>query len=726
LNYKKFISTKLDYGKTKGLKEIEIKDKLFDFQKAIVEWASKKGRAAIFADTGLGKTFMQVNWAWNVFLNTKKDIILFAPLTVGEQTIDEAKKLNIKIRRFDVDDKTRFKSINYENLSKLNPDDYDGIILDESSILKSINSKTRMKLIEFSQKIKYRLACTATPAPNDISEIANHAEFLGIMKREEMLSKFFYNDGKQWNIKGHATDAFYRWMASWAMFVKYPSDLGFSDKGFKLPKLNFIGKFFDYEFKSEGTLFDTGLHGIEDRMQIRKETISVKADKIAEFINNSNEQAIIWCGLNLESDIMKKLVNDSVNLQGSDNDIDKMQKINDFKNGKIKVLITKPKIAGFGLNFQNCRNVHFLGLSDSYESYYQCIRRCYRFGQKKEVNAYLWLAGNEKEVLANVKNKEYHSEQISREVIKHVKIYEQEEVSGQKHNQEVYNMDLKETENYKSYLGDSVEVWKQFDDSSIDMMVFSPPFSSLYTYSPSQRDIGNCKTDEEFYNHFSFLIKELERTLKPGRICAVHCMDLPTKLISHGYIGIRDFSGSIIRAFEKEGFIYHSRTTIQKNPQVAAIRTHAKGLLFKQMEKDSSHSRMGLADYIVTFKKKGENEIPIKNDLSREEWIKYAHPIWTDIRETNTLNARAAKSEKDEKHMCPLQLDVIERCIRLWSNKGDVIASPFGGIASEGYEAIKAGRKSLLCELKEEYWKQGIKNLTEAERGQANLFSEVK
>jgi len=725
-NYENFILTKLDYGKTEGLKKIDIKDKLFDFQKSIVKWASKKGRAAIFADTGLGKTFMQVNWAWNVSLNTDKDIILFAPLTVGEQTIEEAKKLNIKIRRFNIDDDTKFKIINYENLEKLNPDDYGAIILDESSILKSICSKTRAKLIDFSQKIKYRLACTATPAPNDISEIANHAEFLGIMKREEMLSKFFYNNGSEWVIKGHGTDAFYRWMASWAMFVKYPSDLGFPDVGFKLPKLNFIGKFFDYEFKKDGTLFDMGLNGIEDRIKIRKETITVKADKIAQFINATDEQSIVWCGLNAESDLMHKIIENSANLQGSDSDIDKIQKIKDFKTGKIKVLVTKPKIAGYGLNFQNCRNVHFFGLSDSYESYYQCIRRCYRFGQKKEVNAYFWLAGNEKEILDNVKNKEHNAEKISREVIKHVKMFEQEELSGQKHHKEDCKMELKETEKYKSYLGDSVEVWKNFDDNSIDMMVFSPPFSSLYTYSPSQRDMGNCKTDEEFYNHFAFLIKELERTLKPGRLCAVHCMDIPTKIISHGYIGIRDFSGSIIRAFEKEGFIYHSRITIQKNPQAAAIRTHAKGLLFKQMEKDSSWSRVGLADYVCVFKKKGDNEIPIKNDLSREEWIKFAHPIWTDIRETHTLNSRAAKAENDEKHICPLQLDVIERCIRLWSNKGEVIASPFSGIGSEGYMAVKLERKTLLCELKPEYWEQGIKNLTKAERMNDNLFSDVK
>ena len=723
-DYKEFLSKKMDYGKTEGF-EMEVCNKmLFEFQKSIVKWSCKKGRAAVFADTGLGKTIMQLTFAQNVLKHTDKDIIIFAPLSVNEQTIEEGKKIELVIRRFD-DNKTksRIQIANYENIDNVKADDYGGIILDESSILKSVSSKTREKLIDFSQNIPYRLACTATPAPNDISEIANHTEFLGIMTREEMLSKFFFNDGDEWRIKGHGINAFYKWMATWAMFIKYPSDLGFSDEGYKLPKLNIEGQFFDYEFKKDGTLFDIGLKGIEDRLKIRKDTIKVKCEKIAEMVNESKEQCIIWCGLNEESTLLTHIIDDCENLQGSDTESEKIRKIKEFKAKKYKVLITKSKIAGFGLNFQNCSNMHFFGLSDSYESYYQCIRRCYRFGQKKAVNVSLWLAGNEREILSNVKNKEIQAEKISREVIKHVSLFEKEELTGQKHQKEDYKMDVKETEHYKSYLGDSIEVWKGFEDNSVDFMVFSPPFVSLYTYSPSDRDLGNCKTDDDFYNHFSFLIKELHRTLKPGRLCAVHCMDLPTKIIEHGYLGIRDFSGSIIRAFEKEGFMYHARITIQKNPQAAAIRTHAKGLLFKQMEKDSSWSRMGLGDYVVVFRKDGENVEPIKNDLTRDEWIKYAHPVWTDIRETHTLNARAARSADDEKHMCPLQLDVIERCIRLWSNKGDVVASPFGGIGSEGYMAVKLGRKALLCELKPEYWEQGLKNLEVAESSLVDLLN---
>jgi DNA modification methylase len=251
-------------------------------------------------------------------------------------------------------------------------------------------------------------------------------------------------------------------------------------------------------------------------------------------------------------------------------------------------------------------------------------------------------------------------------------------------------------------------------------MIFSPPFASLFTFSSSERDLGNCKDRQDFFEHFAFLITELHRTIKPGRLIAVHCMNLPTKLIKDGYIGITDFRGDIIRAFQKDGMIYHSEVCIQKNPQVAAIRTHAKGLMFKQMHKDSSWSRMGLADYICVFKKKGENEKEIISDLTNDEWIKYAHPIWTDIRETNTLNS--IKAEKDEKHMSPLQLDVIERCIRLWSNKDELVASPFGGIGSEGYMAIKLNRKALLCELKKEYFETQQINLQKAIEYNKDLF----
>lgn len=716
-DYEEFIDTKLKYNYSQGFDCNYIPDRSFDFQKDIVDWACKKGRCAIFADCGLGKTLMQLSWAKNVIDYTDDGkVVIIAPLSVNFQTISEAKtKLSINIDRFDVNTHTNIVIVNFENIDKLNPLDYKGVVLDESSILKSVDSKTRKKLIEFVKEIPFRLACTATPAPNDISEIANHTEFLGIMKREEMLSKWFYNNGSEWQIKGHAFESFYKWIASWGMFITKPSDLGYLDNNFKLPELNIEPIYFNHEWKSDGTLFDVGLKGIEDRIAIRKDTVHTKAQIIAEKVNESNEQYIIWCGIDLESDTLSKLINNSVNVKGSNTPEEKQIAFEKFVKGEIKVLITKVKIAGFGMNFQNSRNMIFFGISDSYESYYQAIRRQYRFGQKNKVNVYIALAGNESEIYNNVLRKERDAKMISDEVIKNITIYENEELQGSKHEQMIYNYELKEIDGHKLYNGDSCQVLKQIEDNSIDLSIFSPPFSSLYTYSNSNLDLGNCQNDKEFIKHFSFITRELFRVIKNGRNVCVHCMNLPTKLINHGYIGIIDFRGELIRHFEKQGFIYYGEVCVWKNPQVQSIRTHTKCLAFKQFNKDSIDSRPALPDYILIFKKPGENKVPIiptDNGLDNEKWIQYASPIWMDVRETYTLNS--IKANKDEKHICPLQLDVIERLISLYSNKGEKVLTPFMGVGSEVYMSILKGRRGIGIELKPEYYQQSIKNINDA------------
>lgn len=275
------------------------------------------------------------------------------------------------------------------------------------------------------------------------------------------------------------------------------------------------------------------------------------------------------------------------------------------------------------------------------------------------------------------------------------------------------------------YNGDSMEVLKGLDENSIDLSVFSPPFASLYTYSASERDLGNSRDYEQFFDGFSFLIRELLRASKPGRVAAVHCQDLSTTKTTHGVIGLRDFPGDIIRAFVKEGWVYDGRVTIDKDPQAQAIRTHSKALLFVQLEKDSSWSRPAMADYIVRFRKPGDNTVPVKPDLTRNEWILWARPIWQDIDESDTLNTALAREEKDERHICPLQLGTIERCVRLWSNPGEVVLSPFAGIGSEGVQSLKLGRKFIGVELKESYYKTACRNLASACK-QMNLLDLIQ
>lgn len=268
------------------------------------------------------------------------------------------------------------------------------------------------------------------------------------------------------------------------------------------------------------------------------------------------------------------------------------------------------------------------------------------------------------------------------------------------------------------YNGDSAEVMQGLKENSVDFSIFSPPFEDLYTYSDSPRDLGNCRSTTEFYEQFGFIVSELYRVLKPGRLVAIHCMDLPTTKSTDGFIGVKDFPGELIRLFQKYGFIYHSRITIWKDPVVAMQRTKALGLLHKQIKKDSAMCRQGLADYVVVMRKDGDNPEPVTHTNETfpvDKWQNYASPVWMDIKQSNTLNRLSARDDRDEKHICPLQLDVIERCVELWTNPNDVVFTPFLGIGSEAYQSLKMNRKAIGIELKPSYFKQAVINCKNAE-----------
>jgi len=281
--------------------------------------------------------------------------------------------------------------------------------------------------------------------------------------------------------------------------------------------------------------------------------------------------------------------------------------------------------------------------------------------------------------------------------------------------------------NWTLKLGDSCERLAELGEDSVDLSVYSPPFASLFTYSPSLRDLGNASTRDEFIEHYGFIIREVLRVTKPGRISCVHVQQLTSTKTSHGIIGLTDFRGQVIQAHVDNGWIFHGEVTVNKDPQAQAIRTKAQALMFVTKNRDSSMTRPALADYLLMFRKPGDNAVQIKNDVSNEEWIDWAQPVWLDIRETKTLNERVAREEADERHICPLQLDFIERCVRLWSNPGETVLSPFAGIGSEIYQAVKFGRYGLGIELKESYWRTAVNNLQtlENEMGAATLFDEV-
>ena len=282
-------------------------------------------------------------------------------------------------------------------------------------------------------------------------------------------------------------------------------------------------------------------------------------------------------------------------------------------------------------------------------------------------------------------------------------------------------------DNFHLMLGDSCERLAEIPDESVHLSVYSPPFASLFTYSPSERDLGNSSSREEFIEHYGYIIRENLRVTMPGRIAAIHVQQLTTTKVTHGYTGLTDFRGDVIRAYIDNGWHFHGEVTVNKDPQAQAIRTKAHALTFATKNRDSAGTRPALADYLLLFRKPGDNPVPIKNDVSNDEWIEWAQPVWWDIKETNTLNVRVARDEADERHICPLQLDFIERCVRLWSNPGETVLSPFAGIGSELYVAVKHGRKGLGCELKPSYWRTAVDNLTslETEMGHASLLDLV-
>lgn len=730
IDYDDFVKQKRRLEVATGHNPSELNENLFDFQHAIVSWAVRRGRAAIFADTGLGKTLMQLAWADEIVSHTKGKVLILAPLAVSEQTIEQGSHFGIDVKRVPHDsnpDEPGIWITNYERMDSIDFSELSGIVLDESSILKAHQGKTRTKIIESSQSVPYRLSCTATPSPNDFDELGNQCEFLGVMTRTEMLATYFVNDTGDtgtWILKGWGKNRFWEWMGSWAVVLRNPSDIGFNGDKYNLPKPTYIEHVVETESVGD-ELFSRPAQTLTERRKAQRDSIENRCQALADVVNaDQSEPWLIWCHLNDEAELLQKLIDGSVNVQGSDSVEFKTKNMMDFTHGKLRVLISKPKICGFGMNWQHCARMAFVGLDDSFEKFYQAVRRCYRFGQKRNVIVYLFTAENEGQILVNLKRKELAHNEMSEKMIEHMKDIMNKELAGTENVVDEYKEDVFESDRFKVYLGDCVKQSRKMADNSIDYSIFSPPFADLFTYSNSDHDMGNCKNDSEFAEQFKFLVKELFRVIKPGHNVSFHCMNLPTTKMRQGFIGLRDFRGDLIRSFQDAGFIYHSEVCIWKDPVVAMQRTKALGLLHKTIRENSTMSRMGLPDYVVTMRKPGDIEERVihNDDLPVDLWQKYASPVWFDINQGRTLNKLPARDENDIKHMCPLQLDVIERCIHLWTNQNDLVFSPFTGIGSEGYCAVKMGRRFVGTELKQQYYELACQNISDAIIEQKGLF----
>jgi len=438
MQYRDFIENKKMKIITSGfdIDKSQINKMLFSYQVDIVKWGLKKGKAALFSGTGTGKTAMQLEWANQVYKETGKNVLILAPLAVSQQTVREGLKFGIKVNicRKQEDVLPGLNITNYEILEHFKADEFIGIVLDESSILKSFNSKYKQLIIDMFKDTPYKLACTATPAPNDFVELGNHSEFLNILSRVEMLAMFFTHDGgetSKWKLKGHAEIRFWEWMATWAVVLEKPSDLGYSDEGFILPKLNMheiIVKSPIFQDGGQISLLPTMAQTLMERRQARRDSLNNRVQEAIKLINN--EQWIVWCDLNVESEMLRKGIEGAIEVKGSDKDTHKVKSAIDFSNGDLKILVSKASIFGFGLNFQSCHNMIFVGLSDSYEQLYQAIRRCWRFGQKEEVNVWIITSEAEGAVKANIERKEIESAKMIAEMVKHTQDILTKEIHG--------------------------------------------------------------------------------------------------------------------------------------------------------------------------------------------------------------------------------------------------------------------------------------------------------
>lgn len=757
--YKEFLASKLVKTQDSGFEvpESEINPMLFPFQRFIVRRALKAGRYALFEDCGLGKTAQQIEWAWHVSQHTGKPVLILCPLAVAAQTINEGVKFGREVRKWTPDSDVSTFSIwitNYEQLGKIDASKFSGVVLDESSILKNFTGATKTELISAFADTPFKLCCTATPAPNDLNEMGNHSEFLGVMDSTDMRMRWFVRDEgmNDYRLKGHAENEFYSWISTWASVLRSPSDIGFQMDGYILPPMNILERMVMVEVKDDYKMFnDTAVNATEFNKELRM-TLVPRMEVVAEIVNGSNEPWIVWVNQNEEEEHICSLIPGAVAVRGSDSPERKAERLLGFAAGEFRVLVTKKKIAQFGMNFQHCRNQVFAALDFSFEGLYQAIRRSYRFGQTNEVNIYLVTTDTMTNVAESIQRKQLQFNAMMDGIVK--------AVNGRAYGIKTH-VDLRavETPQYAIYNGDCVELIQREGDNSWDLAVFSPPFSTLFTYSDHVADMGNCASDEEFFEQTDFLLKELYRVIKPGRLVCVHTKDLARYKNSSGYSGLYDFTGDYHRAMERAGFRYHSKITIWTDPVLEMQRTKTQRLLYKQLRTNSSYTGIGMPEYVTIFRKWDGDESrwhPITNkdatNFPLDTWQRWASPVWQftdideemrmvlpllsadalkslghdvlekyagrpwmDIQRTDVLNNyEGAKKEKDEKHICPLQLGVIERCVALWSNPGETVGTPFLGIGSELYKAVQMGRRGVGFELKESYFDLAKRNLAAA------------
>jgi DNA modification methylase len=811
----------------------ELAPHLFDYQRWIVERAFDRERFAIFADTGLGKTAMQLEWARLVCEATGGKVALFAPKSVCLQTVDEWARFypadTTDVTIYNLTDRKHLdqwlaegpaRSIGVTNYEKFDgaaaPDEgndvaapgttgvvnlkyqagdvwpVEGVILDESSMLKSFGTRKYAVMRAFDG-IRYKLACSATPAPNQRTEFGQHALFLGLVRSTtEYLTAYFVNRDGDWEFKPHSFEAWVANLASWAVFVRDPARWGFADHLADLPELTETFPDVDltpeqmnaarrHETGEQPSLFGATPGGIASRTKMMQiaHGFELGAGKIVatypahkpEAIRDlacdvhGDEQVIVWVTFDEEGDQLERLIPGAVHLSGKTPQAVRDETVRAFRMAApdaARVLILKPAMFGFGVNLQSCAVQIFSTITDSFERYYQCVRRSHRFGQKRAVRIYVPLTQLDQAIAQNTMNKQStyldDARRLEDEVVAKLRPQDTSEVRIVNTEPDV-EIDRTESETWTMVHGDCIAHLPTMAPESVDLCVFSPPFAALYAYSKALGDMGNVRADAEFRLQWRWFAERLLPVMKPGRVVAIHSKELIRFANTHGYRHCYDFPSDLRDGMVDAGFHYQRRITIWKNPQLEATRNKETSLLHVTSLRDAAGSFPQTGEYLMIFTAPGANATPIRHE--RSDWTFEHHTavmntiwpeppvpdpgeidlwtdmaraeaasptVWSDIRETDVLTARTAKEHPEEKHVCPLQLGLIERTVDLWSNPGELVLSPFGGIGSEGWASLGIGRRFYGVELKESYYATACRNLKRRERElwqSMSLFDEV-
>lgn len=813
MEYKQFLESKIVIAKDYGteLNDSVFNSKLLPHQKDIVKWSIAGGRRAIFASFGLGKTMMQLELAVQISNITNKPFLIVMPLGVVGEFKDDLEFLYPEKQIKYITDSDLVCEVskdiiyvtNYERIRKgdVTAELFGGVSFDEASILRNLKTETTNYVLKHFSNVNYRFVATATPTPNDFIEILNYADYLGVIDRGHALTRFFQRDSTK---AGHLTlypnkkEEFWKWVSTWAVFINKPSDLGYSDDGYLLPKLNFneilVENLTDGEIlnkRGERVLFKDTTKSLIDVSREKSESINLRVNKAFELVNKQpNDNWILWHHLEAERmELNRKFKDFSIkSVYGSQTNDEKESLLIDFKHSKYQILSTKPKIAGSGCNFQHaCNNMVFVGIDYKFNDFIQAIHRCYRFKQSKEVNVYAIYTQNEQDVLKALKDKWKKHIELQTEMINLVREYglNIDKIKSDMKRQIFNSRRNAQIGGAKVFNEDTVVIHQEMESNSTDMILTSIPFGDHYEYSDNYNDMGHNHGNDEFFKQMDFLTPNLLRTLKPGKIAAIHVKDRIRYSYQNGtsFTTISDFSGQTVQHFLKHGFYLIGKITVTTDVVRENNQTYRLG--WTEQCKDATKMGVGLPEYILLFRKApttmdnayaDEPCTKTKDEYTRANWQLDAHAywksngnrffsseelgqmevdricgfwkkhnleqvysfkehldvceilegqsklsslfmtlpnhsnndlVWTDINRMNTLNTNQANRKK-EKHICPLQLDIIERLINRFTMKGDLVDDPFGGLFSTAYKALEMGRNAISTELNPQYYDDGL------------------